>query len=87
MIQRRRSDDRGWLTRGWDWIDARDIDKHLLSLAIFYGTIKITTWAMHYADKHSTSSGIEVAAVVAAVMAPYMALQGAAIKFYFEART
>lgn len=87
MSPRRRADDRGWLTRGWDWIDSRDIDKHLLSLGIFYGTIKITSWAMSYASAFTTKNGVEVAAVIAAVMAPYMALQAAAVRFYFDSRS
>jgi len=32
-------------------------------------------------------SGVEIAAVVAAVTAPYMALQAAAIHFYFRSRS
>lgn len=83
---RDRSSDRGWLTRVWDWIDERNIDKHAVSMGIFYGTVKITTWAMAYASAETDKSGIEVAAVIAAVAAPYMALQAAALKFYFEAR-
>lgn len=74
------------LARLWDWIDERDIDKHALSVGIFYGTIKLTAWAMAFAALHPEKTGIEVAAIIAAVTAPYMALQAAAIKFYFEAR-
>ena len=74
------------LARMWVWIDERDIDKHVMSAAIFYGTVLVTRWAMNYADVHADSSGIEVAAVLAAVMAPYMALQAAAVKYYFDAR-
>lgn len=84
---RRRSEDTGWITRLWDWIDERDIDKHALSLGIFFGTIRITQWAMGYASAVTDKSGIEVAAVIAAVSAPYMALQAAALAFYFKART
>lgn len=83
---RRRSQDKGWLTRAWDWIDERDIDKHAVSLFILGGTYIVTTWAMGYASRETEMTGMEVAAVIAAVSAPYMALQAAAIKFYFEAR-
>lgn len=93
MIDQRRSEDRGplcWIaaraSQAWDWIDKRNIDKHLVSLAILYGTVKITSWAMHFAETHDESSGIEAAAIIAAVGAPYMALQAAAIAFYFRAR-
>jgi hypothetical protein len=75
------------LSQIWDWIDKRDIDKHVLSLGVFYGTIKVTEWAMTFANAHADRPGLEVAAVVAAVGAPYMALQAAAIKFYFDARS
>ena len=71
----------------WDFIDKRDIDKHLLSMGVFWGTMKITDWAMHYAASHADKPGIEIAAIIAAVSTPYMALQAAALKYYFEART
>ena len=83
---RRRSEDTGMLTRAWDWIDERDIDKHIVSLAVLAGTVKVTTWAMGFATG-SPRPGLEVAAIIAAVSGPFMALQAAAIKFYFEART
>lgn len=83
---RRRSEDTGWITRWWDWIDARDIDKHVVSVAILFGTVKVTHWAMAYASAESDKSGAEVAMVIAAVVAPYMALQAAAIQQYFKAR-
>ena len=71
----------------WEWIDERDIDKHLLSIVILLGTFKVTSWAMGFAEMVKSQSGIEVAAIIAAVTAPYMALQAAAIAFYFKART
>tara|TARA_R110000868_G_scaffold411755_1_gene708947 strand:- start:45661 stop:45969 length:309 start_codon:yes stop_codon:yes gene_type:complete len=70
----------------WDFIDKRQIDKHLVSLGVFIGTVIVTRWAMGYAGSHADKSGIEVAAIIAAVNVPYMALQTAAISFYFRAR-
>lgn len=84
--QRRRAEDMGRLVTFWNWVDDRDIDKHAVSLAILWGTWKITEWSMAYASAATSKSGIEVAAVIAAVSAPYMALQGYALKQYFEAR-
>ena len=77
------------LKRLWDFIDARDIDKHAVSLAILWGTWKLTAWGMEFASLVFTTekSGVEIAAVVAAVTAPYMALQAAAIHFYFRSRS
>lgn len=70
----------------WDFVDARDIDKHAVSVAIMFGTYSIIRWSMGYADANIGKPGIDVAAVLAAVNAPYMALQAAAISFYFNSR-
>ena len=92
MIQRRRRNDDGWLcwlaarcSQGWDWIDKRQIDAHIVSAIVLYGTIKITHWAMRFAE-HGDRPGIEVAAIIGAVMIPWSALQAAAIKFVFDTR-
>lgn len=69
----------------WDWFDRRKIFERIISVAILYGTIKITAWAMNFAE-HGDRPGIEVAAIIAAVVAPYMALQGAAIAFLLKAK-
>ena len=74
------------ITRFWDWVDDRQVDKHLISLAILYGTKAMTDWAMAFASSHSGENGMAIAAIIAAVTGPYMALQAAAIKFYFESR-
>lgn len=97
-LERRRVEDQhltGWravtcwlaqrASEAWDWIDKRDIDKHAISLAILIGTVKITAWSMHFAE-HGDRPGLEVAAIIGAVVAPYMALQAAALAFYFRAR-
>ena len=90
--QQRRATDKGMLcmialraSQFWDWIDKRSIDKHVVSLGIMVGTIITTSWGMRFAET-STRPGLEVAAIIAAVLAPYMALQGAAIGFYFTQR-
>lgn len=75
-----------WLARFWDWIDKRDIEKHAVSICILYGTKMLTEWAMAYASGHADKPGLEVAAIISAVTGPYMVLQGAVIKFYFESR-
>lgn len=72
-------------SEAWDFIDKRDIDKHAVSLFIMWGTWKLTEWAMYFAT-HGDRPGLEVAAIIGAVVAPYMALQGFALKWYFEAR-
>ena len=72
-------------SQAWDWIDNRDIDKHFISLAVLSGTVILTQWAMEFAY-WSSRPGLEVAAIIGAVTAPYCALQAAAISFYFRAR-
>jgi hypothetical protein len=79
----RRSDE-GYVARFWHFFDERQIDKHLLSIGIFSGTVKVMEWAMTYAAAHADKSGLEVGAIIAAVTAPYSALQAAAIRFYFN---
>lgn len=93
MTELRRRSDRGWLcwvalrlTDFWDWVDKRDLDKHAVSIAILIGTAKVTSWAFHFSEAHMDKSGAELALVIAAVTAPYMALQAAALAFYFRAR-
>ena len=89
-----RVEDKGWLCRvahicslGWDWIDKRQIFERFVSLAILFGTIKVMSWTMEYAWEHGEKSGLEAAAIIAAVIAPYMALQAVAAAFMFKART
>ena len=72
----------------WDFIDKRQVDKHAVSIGIFYGTIVVMRWAMAFVAENDqgTMTGIEMAAVIGSVVAPYMALQAAAVKWYFESR-
>lgn len=70
----------------WDFIDRRDIDKHAISVAVLFGTVKVTQWAMGFVENHPDVDPLHAAAVIAAVLGPYTALQGAAIKWYFDAR-
>lgn len=72
--------------RFWDFIDKRQIAQHLVSLAILWGTVRVLEWAMAFANT-STLPGVERGAVIASVLAPYSALQAAAISFFFKART
>ena len=72
------------LERLWDFIDKRQIDKHIVSILIMYGTVQITKWSMVFAVLHPDSNGV---IVIASVDVPYMALQAAALKSYFDARS
>jgi len=76
----------------WKWFDSTDIDLWLISVFILYGTWRITSWAMDFATGVYSSattemSSVGMAAIIAAVTAPYMALQAAAIAFLFKNRS
>lgn len=87
-IPQRRTTDNPFsmLVRLWDWIDRRQIDAHVVAAIILIGSIKLLTWAMNFANANPGKSGLEVAAIIGAVMVPWSALQAAAIKFYFDTR-
>lgn len=70
----------------WDFIDKRDIDKHIVAGIILWCTIEITRWAMHYAA-NGDRPGLEVAAIIGAVVGPWAILQGAIAKWYFDVRS
>ena len=74
-------------TRFWDWVDGRDVDKHIVCIVVLYGTKVLSDWAMAFAQMHADKSGLEISAVIGAVTGPYTLLQGAVIKWYFEARS
>ncbi len=93
-IEQRRADDRGFLyglalraSQAWDWIDQRDIDKHIMAWAVFVMTYYIVFWSLEYIWAHPDKPGLEVGAIIAAVMVPWAPVQAAVIKWYFEART
>lgn len=69
--------------RFWDWFDERDIDKHILSLAVMFSTIKLTFWAVVFASA-SAKTGAEIGMIIAAVLVPWTPLQAAALKWQFE---
>lgn len=71
----------------WDWFDQRDIEKHTTASAVMYVTYKVIFWSMSYAELAVNHPGLDIAAVIAAVNAPMLALQAAVVSFYFKSRT
>lgn len=71
----------------WDFIDKRDIDKHAISAVVLWYSFRITEWAMHFIAAHPDKSVVESAAVIAAVMGPWSAVQAGAIAWVFKARS
>lgn len=76
-----------WLTRIWNFIDERDIDKHIVCLAIFYGSFRVMRWSFEFAQKLDTQPGLEVAAIIGSITVPLTVILPFALKFYFNART
>ena len=73
------------LARFWDWIDQRDVDKHLMAWAIMYLTIKMSLWTVDFVGA-TTRAGTDVAAIIAAIWLPWSGVQAVVIKWYFDAR-
>jgi len=74
-------------SQAWDFIDDRDIDKHLMSWAVFGMTIYVIFWMLEFIWSHADKPGLEVGAIVAAIMIPWNGVQAAVVKWYFAART
>ena len=88
----RRADDRGWLctlalrfSQLWDFVDRRQIDCWVVTIFTLTVTYRLTEWGVQFAS-HSPRPGIEVAAIIGAVGAPWALLQAAVVKFVFDAR-
>ena len=90
----RRAEDRGFwcivarrATETWDFIDARDIEKYAIAIAVLYATYLTLDWSFTFAERHMDKSGIELAAVIAAIVGPWSAVTAGVIKWLFDART
>lgn len=94
MSEQRRSGDGGIMcviarraSQLWDFIDARDIDKHAMAWATFYMTFFIMNWSLNFVWVYPDKPGLEVAAILGALLATWSPVQAVVIKWYFESRT
>lgn len=71
------------LSAFWDWVDKRDIDKHVMSWAVFAVTVCLLVWSCHFAI-NSPRNGTDVAAILAAVWGPWNLVQAAVVNWYFQ---
>jgi hypothetical protein len=92
--ERTRAEDVGFLcvvaqrfSQAWDFIDKRDIDKHVTAWLSFYITWFLINWILNFVWVYPDKPGLEVAAIVAAVLMPWTPVQAAVVKWYFESRT
>lgn len=75
------------MTAFWDWFDKRDVDKHFVAFLTLIVSWIVIKWSMSYADLNHERSGVDIAAVLAAINVPITAFQAAVVKWYFNART
>ena len=69
----------------WNWIEKRHIPAHAVIGVTIWLTVEVVQWAMDYPERAGVRySGMEVAAIQAAVLGPWGFLQGAMFKFYSE---
>ena len=74
-----------WLKRFWDWVDNRDIEKHLVCVAVLYGVYRITLWCFHFAETSQRPGG-DIAAIIIAITGPYGVITTAVCTYYFAVR-
>jgi hypothetical protein len=73
------------IERFWDWVDQRSIVRRIVLFLTVWMTWRAFQWAAVFAAS-TPKSGMEVAAIIAAVTAPITYLQSAAFKTYSEGR-
>jgi hypothetical protein len=83
----RRSTDRlaGRVSAFWDFVDNRGVIRRLVLLAAIVMTWRVSLWAMEFAGLCKLS-GVEAAALIAAVTAPVTLFASSVFKNYIEAR-
>ncbi len=69
----------------WDFVDTRGVVRRIVLACAIWMTWKVSEWGMAFADA-TNLSGVDAAAVVAAVTAPITLFAGAAFKNYIESR-
>lgn len=89
----RRVEDGGWLcivalraSQFFDWVDKRQVDAWMVLVFSLVMTYIVLDWAMEFADAHPDLDALKMAAVVGAVVGPWVTMQAALVKFVFDAR-
>jgi hypothetical protein len=73
------------IERFWNWIDTRAIVRRAVLFTTLWMTWAAFAWAAGFAES-TERTGIEVAAIIAAVTAPIAALQGFIFSVYSAGR-
>lgn len=69
----------------WDWVDRRQMIRRSVLGITLWMTWSSFTWAAAFAST-CTKPGLEVAAILAAVLAPIATLQGFVFKVYADGK-
>lgn len=70
----------------WDFVDSRYAVRRVLLGIVIWMTWEAYKWATGFASGCSRP-GVEIAAIIAAVLTPITALQGFTFKFYLDSKT
>jgi len=68
------------------FLDNRSVFRRVAFLWMIWLTTRATMWCFDFAAASPYKDGVQVAAVIASVMAPIAGLQAAIFKWYSEAR-
>ena len=74
------------MTAFWDWVDKRAVVRRIVLFVTLWMTWQITVQAWLFAYS-STFDGMGTAAVIAAVTAPFAALQGFVFNSYVKGKS
>jgi hypothetical protein len=92
-VSLRRSGDQGFWCRAakrasdfWEFIDKRQIDVHLMAWSAFSMTGYVVYWSMEFVWAHPDKPGLEVGAIVGALMLPITPVMAKIVDLYFKAR-
>ena len=74
------------MTHFWDWVDSRAVVRRTVLFITLWMTYEITKQAWLFAHT-SSFDGVGTAAVIAAVTAPFAALQGFVFNSYVKGKS
>ena len=67
----------------WQWVQDNQIDSFAVLIVTLWITTDVMRWATGFANVHS-NEGMQVPAIIGAVLAPWGLLQAAMVKWYME---
>ena len=68
----------------WDWFEQHHIDSLAVVVVTLWLTWDVIQWAMGFADEHYEIEGLQIAAIIGAVLTPWGLMQTAMFAFYLN---